>query len=108
MFDSRLGVFGNDGLMSVGRCWSQFAEYTNTEKVISPVIAVGETITMVSNTYGATIYYTTDGSTPDSTDIKYTGAIDLPYETTEYIAIAIKTYLYDSDVCSYVYTVEVE
>lgn len=46
-------------------------------------------ITLSTTTEGATIYYTTDGSTPTSSSIEYTGAIQINVTTTIKV-IAIK------------------
>lgn len=49
----------------------------------------GQTVTLTCATAGSTIYYTTDGSTPDNGDTEYTGAISLPdSDTTTIKAIA--------------------
>ena len=59
---------------------------------------------MSSGTSGATIYYTTDGSTPDGTDTEYTEAITLPGSTTTFKAIAVLAGKVNSAVRTAVYT----
>ena len=50
-----------------------------------------------TSTSGATIRYTTDGSTPTATSTIYTGAINVPLDTTMWIkAKAFKTNWIDS------------
>lgn len=61
-------------------------------------------ITLTSATADATIYYTTDGSTPTSASTKYSSAISVA--STETInAIAIKNGMIPSDVVSFAYTI---
>lgn len=66
----------------------------------------GATITMSTTTVGATIYYTTDGSTPDATKTKYTAPVAIT-EDTNFKAIAIKGGK-SSSVTSASYTIAVE
>lgn len=63
-----------------------------------------QNVTISSETDGATIYYTTDGSTPDNTKTEYTGAINVTANTT-IKAIAIKDGLAASAVTSATYTI---
>jgi hypothetical protein len=59
----------------------------------------GNTITLTTTTSGASIYYTTDGSSPTAEKTLYSGAITLDYPGTVNIkAIAIKTGAFDSGV----------
>jgi hypothetical protein len=55
-------------------------------------------------TSGATIYYTTDGSDPDSGDTEYTGAISVS-STQTLKAIGIKSGMTDSEIASAAYTI---
>jgi hypothetical protein len=55
-------------------------------------------------TTGATIYYTTDGSTPDAGDTEYTVAFEVAVDTTVK-AIAIKTDYSDSSVLTLLYEI---
>ena len=72
---------------------SDVTEQTVTLTLPEPTIAVnGETrtVTISSSIAGATIYYTTDGSTPTTSSSQYTGALSgLSYMTTVK-AIAVK------------------
>ena len=64
------------------------------------------TMTLSSNTAGATIYYTIDGSTPSaSTGLKYTQPIVLTKDVT-ILAIAVKEGMSDSDIAVFEYTIE--
>lgn len=61
-----------------------------------------QSVTLSTETSGATIYYTTDGSTPDSGDTAYTTAITIS-ATTTLKAIAIKAGATDSSVMTEAY-----
>ena len=63
-----------------------------------------QTVTISCATDGATIYYTTDGSTPTTSSPNYTGAISVS-ETTTLKAIAVKGDMTDSDVATATYTI---
>lgn len=76
--------------------------------VISPAsgaVASGTEVTVTCLTGGATIYYTTDGSTPTSSSTAYNPA-NKPTITaaTTFKAIAVKDGLTDSDVATATYT----
>lgn len=82
------------------------ALYTITNQVAEPTSNTlsGEfhgtqTVSLATSTSGATIYYTTDGSTPTSGSATYSGAISVSVTTTVK-AIAIKSGLTDSSVLS--------
>lgn len=62
-----------------------------------------QSVTISCATEGATIYYTTDGSTPTSASTQYTGAITLT-ATTTIKAIAVKSGWNDSEVATATYT----
>ena len=63
-------------------------------------------VTITTTTSGASIYYTTDNSTPSASNgTLYTGAIDVS-ETTTIKAIAVKTGNNDSQVAEATYTIE--
>jgi len=63
-----------------------------------------QNVTMVCGTSGATIKYTTDGSTPTSASPTYTGAISVA-ATATIKAIAIMSGMNDSAVATAVYTI---
>ena len=50
----------------------------------------GNTISLATTSIGATIYYTTDGSTPTASSTPYTGAFELTTSPTTVKAIAIR------------------
>ena len=85
------------------------AAYT-IKKVESPTFTVdegqviaGTTVELSTTTEGATIHYTTDGSTPTSSSTTYTSAISIDANMT-IKAIAVKSNWDDSDIASAAYT----
>jgi transglutaminase-like putative cysteine protease len=66
-----------------------------------------QSVTIACATSGATIYYTTDGTTPSASNgTAYSGAIEVS-ATTTIKAVAVKTALTDSDVASSAYTINI-
>ena len=80
---------------------------TPTFTPASGEVASGTEVVIASATSGATIYYTTDGSTPTTSSTEYT----VPVEVTEAVtikAIAVKEDMTDSSVGSASYTVRID
>jgi hypothetical protein len=88
------------------------ASYTNSANVVATptanpgagVVGAGTSITLTSATSGASIYYTTDGTTPTSASTLYTGAVVITTSTT-LKAIAVQSGMTDSGVLTAEYTV---
>jgi hypothetical protein len=96
-----IGVDTVDGLVD-----SRVASAAYTIHAIAPTFApvagtytAAQSVTLTSATAGATIYYTTDGSTPTTGSTEYTGAINIATGTT-LKAIAVKTGCENSTVSS--------
>ncbi|MHA6531252.1 chitobiase/beta-hexosaminidase C-terminal domain-containing protein [Paenibacillus sp. BAC0078] len=70
-------------------------------------VASGTTVALSTTTSGATIYYTTDGSTPTSGSTVYSAPIPLTSAKT-IKAIAVKAGMVDSPVLSEAYTITVQ
>lgn len=88
-----------------------YAIWKSKPKTTTPTITFNDSGNniRISADSGATIYYTTDGSVPTSSSIKYTGEFTLT-ENKTIKAIATKTGYLDSDVTSkdFIYTVTVD
>ncbi|MBQ0002175.1 MAG: SUMF1/EgtB/PvdO family nonheme iron enzyme [Treponema sp.] len=89
------------------------AVWTEWGKVAIPTfsIAAGEVekgtkVSIISTTEGASIYYTTDGSSPTTAGTKYESEIEITTAVT-IKAVAVKSGLKDSEVTSAGYTVDV-
>jgi len=67
-------------------------------------VSVGTVVTLTSATYGASIYYTTDGTTPDKNSTLFTKPISIMGNVT-IKAFAVKERLEDSDISSFTYVV---
>jgi subtilisin family serine protease len=89
------------------------ATYVVTGTVATPTFSVPagtyasvQSVALSTTTSGATIYYTTDGSTPTTSSFVYSGAISVPMNTTMTIkAFAAKAGWLDSSVASASYVI---
>jgi O-glycosyl hydrolase len=75
--------------------WPVSGSYSQTQ--------AGQTVTLTDRSSGATIYYTTDGTTPTTSSAKYSGALTVS-STTTIEAIAAATGLLTSAVATATYT----
>ena len=87
------------------------AAYVINYEVATPIFtpAAGtyneaQNVTITTETDGATIYYTTDGTDPDETSTEYTAAIPVA-ETMTIKAIAVKDGYTDSEIATAEYTI---
>lgn len=74
-----------------------------TATPVAGEVVSGTTVALATETDGATIYYTVDGSTPTAESTEYEGAIEITAETT-IKAIAVKGGV-SSDVATFAYTI---
>ena len=95
-----------------GMANSNVASATYTIRVATPTFSlpggtyVGpQSVTLSDTTSGATIYYTTDGSTPTTASTAYTGSISVT-RTTTIRAMAAASGMADSSVASATYTLQ--
>ncbi|MFB9275627.1 beta-1,3-glucanase family protein [Cohnella cellulosilytica] len=106
-----LTLFASAGGFNIN--WFQFTPGTLPAKVASPTFAPAggtyatpQNVTLATSTPGATIKYTTDGSTPTAASLTYTGPISVS-TTTTVKAIAMKAGMTDSDLASAAYKISV-
>lgn len=69
-------------------------------------VAYGTEIILSSQTVGASIYYTLDGSIPTTASILYTAPIKLTGESTTISAIAVKSGMNNSNLAIFTYRIE--
>ena len=110
-------VYGTDGAIVGYKVLAEAPQpnggnfQSGVKKVAAPVFSpnggsfsgASQSVTVTSATTGATIYYTTDGSTPTSKSTKYSSAISVT-ATTTVKAIAIKDGMAPSKVVSATFT----
>ncbi|MGN0517099.1 MAG: chitobiase/beta-hexosaminidase C-terminal domain-containing protein [Acutalibacteraceae bacterium] len=78
---------------------------TATPTITAANTTGGKSITIASSTSGATIYYTTDGSTPTTSSTKYTAAFNVTADSTTIKALAVTSGYTNSAVASSTVTV---
>lgn len=92
---------GTGGALSLYKKVSSTSVATPTFTPAAGSYTEAQNVTISCETQGATIYYTTDGSTPDSTSLEYDGAISVSATTTvkaiaylgsEYSSVTSATY----------------
>ncbi len=110
-------VFTQSGTKDQARITSVQVTYTDggstVETVATPTFSPAEgtfteaqNVTIACTTDGATIYYTTDGSTPTTSSSVYSSAIPVS-STTTIKAIAVKDGMNNSSVASATYTINI-
>jgi hypothetical protein len=82
----------------------QSAAATPTFSPVAGSYSSAQSVTISDTTSGATIYYTTNGTTPTTASTKYTGAISVS-STTTIQAIAVASGFNNSSVASATYTI---
>ena len=99
-----IAVKGSDESEVVTAAYTIKKVETPTFTVAEGDVIAGTTVEIETATAGATIHYTTDGSTPTSSSTTYSSAITIDADMT-LKAIAVKTNWDDSNVASADYTV---
>ncbi|MGN7382561.1 RCC1 domain-containing protein [Paenibacillus sp. SAFN-117] len=89
----------------------RLSQEAEPEQVSKPVaepsggaVPAGTMVTLSTTMEGATVYYTTDGSTPSRSSVEYTAPIEVTTEMT-LKAIAVKEGMLDSEVLEEQYTI---
>lgn len=93
---------GSDGTFIINKVLEQVA--TPTFNPAEGTFTEAQSVTISCATDGATIYYTTDGSTPTTSSTQYTGVINVS-TTTTIKALAVKDGMTDSEVAQATYTI---
>jgi len=86
-------------------CYDQVA--TPTFNPVAGTYTSDQSVTISTTTAGATIYYTTDGTTPTTSSTLYSSPVSVAGEGTGIMlrAIAVKTQMLDSAVASGIFTI---
>lgn len=93
-------LYGDTVDITINKCSQPIATPSSSS------VSSGTNVILSTITENANIYYTLDGSTPDSNSIIYTSPITIT-ENTTIKAIAIKEVLDDSDILTSVYTIAI-
>lgn len=94
---------------SIGNIVPAGTVMTPTVNPVEERILSDTNITLATTTSGAAIYYTTDGSTPTKSSIKYTGPISITGNSGDVVivkAIAEKAGMIDSGILTKQYTID--
>jgi Chitobiase/beta-hexosaminidase C-terminal domain len=83
----------------------QSAAATPTFSPVAGSYTSAQHVTISDSTAGATIFYTTNGTTPTASSTRYTGAITVSATTTTIKAMAVATGMPDSSVATGVYRI---
>ena len=93
--------------------WMNITSVTPIQQVVAPTFTpvagtytTAQNVTLTCETSGATIKYTTDGSTPTVASATYTGAINIA-ATTTLKAIATKSGMNDSAIATAAYVINI-
>lgn len=95
-------TINSDGTFTIAKQLEQVA--TPTFNPAEGTFTEAQSVTISCATSGATIYYTTDGSTPTTSSAVYSTAIAVS-ATTTIKAIAVKSGMSDSEVATATYTI---
>ena len=106
---AKSGYYTNSGVATAA--FTIKAREVVATPVISPAggeVAAGTTVTISCATSGATVYYTTDGTTPTTSSAVYSGAITVNSAMTVKAMAAKNGYYTNSSVATAAFTIKVE
>ncbi|MGO0060371.1 chitobiase/beta-hexosaminidase C-terminal domain-containing protein [Brevibacillus fluminis] len=103
--DGKVVAAGSSGLVKLGGALTKPTVATPTANPAGGEVASGTTVALSTTTVGASIYYTTNGSTPTTSSTPYSSPIPITSAVT-LKAIAVKAGMADSAVMSEDYTIK--